>query len=107
MTVGARKPARLTVRLPLKGLEHFSVSDGKTTLGLAVSSDAEHRVRRWAMHNDDAKREETPVAAGDPLWMPLRTLPDHGGFEIDIPRALYGGTDAVELQVNWVDFYRG
>jgi hypothetical protein len=105
--IGRVRPERLTVRLHLKGLEHFSITDGKTTLGVAVSSDAAHQARRWVMRHDDPKREEVPVAEGDPLWMAVRLMPNDELFEIDIPPAAYPGNNPVELKLYWVDFYRG
>ncbi|HOF87786.1 MAG TPA: hypothetical protein PLZ36_06735 [Armatimonadota bacterium] len=101
ITLGDPRPARLIIRLHLKGLEHFSLTQGDTTLGAAVGSGADHPVRRWIMRRGEA--EEAPLAEGSPLWMPLTRGDD--AFTLEAPTPLLHG-DAAELALHWVDFYR-
>lgn len=103
VTLGKARPERLVLRLHLKGLEHFSLTQGNTELGMAVSSATEHPAHRWVTRLDDPKHAEEPVAEGNPLWMPMRT--GDGCFAIEAPKTVLEGKEAT-LTVRWIDFYR-
>lgn len=103
-------PDRIIVRLHLKGLESFNVSDGKVTLEAAVSSE-DGPVRLWK----DGK-EDSPLDTASPYWTKIRTvgkagsavstLPlDDGYFEIPLPTALFEDNPK-SITVKWIDFYR-
>lgn len=102
----------VSLRLHLKGLENFRVSNGKVTLAAAVSSHEESpKVRLW-LDGD----EEAPLDSRSPYWMkirlvgadgkPARSIPlKDGYFEMTLPRAFL--TDQPQsLTLNWIDFYR-
>jgi biopolymer transport protein ExbD len=97
------------LRLQLKGLENFKVTNGMITLEAAVSSQ-DSSVRLWK----DGK-EDSPLAAQSPYWMKIRmfsnegklekTIPLDGYFEIQLPKALFEDNPK-SITVNWIDFYR-
>lgn len=105
-------PGSVVLRLHLKGLENFRVSNGTVALAAAVSGDGKAlRVRVW----QDA-REGTPLDATSPLWMDVRPLtgdgkpagglPLKGGsFEITLPKAFFAGNPK-SIALRWIDFYR-
>ncbi len=102
----------VSLRLHLKGLESFRVSNGKVTLAAAVSSHEEPpKVRLWL----DGK-EEAPLDSESPYWMkirlvgadgkPARGIPlKDGYFEMSLPRA-FVADNPQSLTLNWIDFYR-
>ena len=97
------------LRLHLKGLENFKVSNGTITLEAAVSSQ-DGNVRLWK----DGK-EDSPLDAKSPYWTvirmfsddgkPVKTIPLDGYFEIQLPKALFEDNPK-SITVNWIDFYR-
>jgi len=98
------------LRLHLKGLENFNVSNGKVTLEAAVSSQ-NGNVRLWK----DGK-EDSALDSKSPFWMEIRRVSDDGKkattiplkdgyFEIQLPNALFDD-DPKSITVNWIDFYR-
>jgi hypothetical protein len=105
-------PKSVVLRLHLKGLSNFQVSDGKRTVEAAVSiDDGKPRVRVWA----DGK-EDTPLDETSPLWLPIRVvgadgkppteLPlKSGSFEVTLPRALLEANPK-SIGISWIDFYR-
>ena len=105
-------PNSVTLRLHLKGLEHFKVTNGETTLKAAVSSHGgKQAVRLWL---DD--KEKSPLNAKSPLWMMVRMMGEDGKsaetiplkdgyFEMQLPKALLED-DPKSITVNWIDFYR-
>jgi hypothetical protein len=98
------------LRLHLKGLEHFKISNGVITLDAAVSSH-DGKVRLWK----DGK-EDSPLDAKSPYWTEIRMFSDDGKpttnipltdgyFEIQLPKALLKDNPK-SITVNWIDFYR-
>ncbi|MFO1044404.1 MAG: hypothetical protein U0941_21745 [Planctomycetaceae bacterium] len=110
--VGKSWPEVVTLKLHLKGLEKFSVSNGNVTIHAAVSSsDPASRVRVW---KDNA--ENVPVDDESPYWLDLRMIGSDGKptksiplqegyFEIRLPKPLFEGNPA-SISVDWIDFYR-
>lgn len=103
-------PDAVVLRLHLKGLENFSVSNDKVKLEASVSSQ-DGRVRLWK----DGK-EDTPLDAKSPYWMeiqmvgsdgkPAKTIPlKDGYFELQVPKAFFEGNPK-SITLNWIDFYR-
>jgi hypothetical protein len=106
-----RWPA-VVLRLHLKGLERFRVSDGKVVLEAAVSSqDGKPKARVWKDGKEDAPLDPTSafwvdvrVVGGD--GKPAGELPLKGGyFEITLPKAMLEG-DPKSITIDWIDFYR-
>jgi len=110
-------PKNTVVRLHLAGLESFRISNGKTTLNVAVLSSAvssntdRQRIRVWR----DAD-ENTPLNSKDRLWIEVRILdeagkpterfPLKGGcFELRLPEAFFADNPK-SITLNWIDFYR-
>jgi hypothetical protein len=91
-------PQTVVLRLHLKGLESFRVSNGKVTLDAAVSvQDDKPKVRLWKDGKEDALLDEK-----SPFWTdiriiggdgkPARGLPlKDGYFEVTLPRSLFEG----------------
>ncbi len=103
-------PDIVMLRLHLKGLENFKVSNGIITLEAAVSSQ-DGKLRLWK----DGK-EDSHLDAKSPYWTeirmfgddgkPVKTIPlKDGYFEIQLPKALLEDNPK-SITVNWIDFYR-
>ena len=103
-------PNSVVLRLHLKGLENFKVTNGTITLEAAASSQ-DGKVRQWK----DGK-EDSLLDAESPYWMeirlvgkdgkPVKTIPLDGGyFELQLPKALFKNNPK-SITVNWIDFYR-
>jgi hypothetical protein len=102
----------VVLRLHLKGLENFKVTNGKVKLeGSASFQDGKPVVRLWKDGKEDA-----PLDAKSQHWMDVRifdadgkqakNIPLKGGyFEMQLPKALFEG-DSKSITVNWFDFYR-
>jgi len=107
---GKKWPDAIVLRLHLKGLENFKVTNGTITLEATVSSQ-DGKVRQWK----DGK-EDSLLDAESPYWMeirlvgkdgkPVKTIPLDGGyFELQLPKALFKNNPK-SITVNWIDFYR-
>lgn len=103
-------PDNVMLRLHLKGLENFKVTNGTDTLDAAVSSQ-NAKVRLWK----DGK-ENPLLDSKHPYWMeirkvgkdgkPVKTIPlKDGFFEMQLPKALFEDHPK-SITVNWIDFYR-
>ncbi len=102
--------AIVMLRLHLKGLENFKVSNGIITLEAAVSSH-DGKVRLWK----DGK-EDSPLDSKSPYWTEIRMFSDDGKptttipvkdgyFEFRLPKALFEDNPK-SITINWIDFYR-
>lgn len=107
---GDNWPTTLLLRLHLKGLEKFIVTNGKITLEASVSSQ-DGTVRLWT----DGK-ENSPLDRKHPFWMqvrlvgkdgqPVKAIPLNDAYiEIKLPKALIENNPK-SIAVNWIDFYR-
>lgn len=107
---GEKWPNAVVLRLYLKGLEDFSVSNNTVKLEASVSSQ-DGKVRLW---KDD--KEDTPLDAQSPYWTeiqmvgsdckPAKTIPlKDGYFEMQLPKAFFEGNPK-SITLNWIDFYR-
>jgi len=106
-------PDAVLLRLHLKGLENFKVTNGKVKLeGSASLRDGKPLVRAWKDGMEDA-----PLDAKSPFWIEVRIvggdgkqakeLPLKGGyFEMPLPKAMFEGNPK-SITVDWIDFYRG
>jgi len=109
---GEKWPDSVVLRLHLKGLENFRITNGKVSLeGSASIREGKPVVRMWK----DGKEDE-PLDAKSPYWMEVRMvggdgkqakeIPLKGGnFEMALPKALFEGNPK-SITVNWIDFYR-
>lgn len=110
---GETWPDAVVLRLHLKGLENFKVTNGKVKLeGSASLQDGKAVVRLWKDGKEDALLD-----AKSPYWIEARIvggdgkqakeIPLKGGyFELPLPRALFEGNPKA-ITVSWIDFYRG
>ena len=101
-------PDIVMLRLHLKGLETFKVTNGTVTLESAGSGQGE---RQWK----DGK-EDSLLDVKSSFWMEMRMVGNDGKlatiiplkdgyFEIKLPNALFEGNPK-SITVNWIDFYR-
>jgi hypothetical protein len=109
---GEAWPDAVVLRLHLKGLENFKVTNDRVKLeGSASIQDGKPLVRLWKDGKEDA-----PLDAKSSYWMAIRILdgdgkqakeiPLRGGyFEMQLPKALFEGNPKA-ITVNWIDFYR-
>ncbi len=105
-------PKTVELRLHLKGLESFRVTNEKTKLDAAAGiQDGKPKVRQWKDGKEDA-----PLDDKSPFWMEVRILGGDGKagkalplkdgyFEVTLPRSLFEGNPKA-ITVNWIDFYR-
>jgi hypothetical protein len=103
-------PTSVMLRLYLKGLETFKVTNGNVTVEAALSSQ-DGKVRLWK-DNDEAQL----LDAKHPYWMeirmigkdgkPVKAVPlKNGYFEMRLPKALFVDHPN-SITLNWIDFYR-
>jgi len=103
-------PTSVMLRLHLKGLENFKLTNGNVTLEAALSSQ-DGKVRIWK-DNDEAQL----LDAKHPYWLeirmvgkdgkPVKTIPlKDGYFEIQLPKAMLEDHPN-SITLNWIDFYR-
>lgn len=109
---GEKWPDAVVLRLHLKGLENFKVTNGKVKLeGSASLLDGKPVVRLWK-----DGMEDMPLDKKSPYWMEVRILGGDGKqatelplkdgcFETPLPKALFEGNPKT-ITVNWIDFYR-
>ena len=102
----------MVLRLHLKGLENFKVTNGKTRLEASASlQEGKPLVRLWKDGKEDA-----PLDAKSLYWMeirmiggdgkPAKTIPlKDGYFEMRLPSAIFEGNPK-SITVGWIDFYR-
>jgi hypothetical protein len=105
-------PDTVVIRLHLRGLETFKVSNGKVAINASVSSSAEKQSTRLWKDNE----EDSQLDAKSPYWTeirmigadgkPTKAIPIKDGyFEVQLPKALLEGNPR-SITVNWIDFYR-
>lgn len=107
---GTNWPKTVLVRLHLKGLENFRVSNGQDCLVAAVS----HQDGRASLWMDG---EETSLLDSQhPYWMKIRVVENEespgqpnpskdGWFQMQLPKALLED-DPKSIELKWIDFYR-
>jgi len=106
-------PTKIVVQLRLRGLEMFSVTDGKVKLATSVLSHSGH-MRLLHVWKDG--KEGPQLKKSSPYWTDIRSLddegrsvkglpPDGGYFEMALPNALFKDNPE-SLSLRWIDFYR-
>ena len=107
-------PARLVLRLHLRGLEQFRLIYGDTLITAAVASAGEPLVRQQRSQVSAPGSEES-LTATSRFWLPLRMVTDaasgpqipleNGYFELEAPPDLLAG-EVRAFRFEWVDFFR-
>jgi hypothetical protein len=109
---GEQWPEAVGLRLHLKGLERFRVSNGRVAVDAAVSAgEGKLKARLWKDDKEDALLNEN-----SPFWMALRIVGGDGRraqelplkdgyFEMTLPRAFFE-RNPKSITLNWIDFYR-
>ena len=103
-------PDPVVLRLHLKGLENFQVTNDKMKLEASVSSQ-DSKVRLWKNG-----KEESPLDAKSPYWMEVRMIGSDrrpataiplkdGYFEMVLP-SVFLEDNPKSITVHWIDFYR-
>ncbi len=96
-------PTTVILRFHLRGLELFSISNGKVKLSGSVLSHSENP--RLLHVEEDGK--EKKVEKDSQYWTEIQGFDSKGGyFEIAVPKALLEG-QSKSLELGWIDFYRG
>lgn len=110
--MGENWPETILIKLKLKGLENFCVTNGKDTLQAAVSSTGNpQKIRVWR-DKDDA----ILLNSKSPNWIDIRILNNAGDssdqiplkdgtFEVKLPKALFKNNPK-SITISWIDFYR-
>ncbi|QDV56275.1 hypothetical protein [Rosistilla oblonga] len=107
---GNKWPDIVTLRLHLKGLEKFKVTNGKDTLEAAVSSQY-GKVRLWKDGKEDRALDSkhlywTEIRMVGKDGEPVKTIPlKDGYFEMQLPKALFEHNPP-SITLHWIDFYR-
>jgi len=113
-------PKKLVLRLHLKGLEKFEISDGKQSLITSVSSTRQPRRKdptTYLTKGAGAGREnlDNQIRVDHPFSLNVKLVPGDGAaakiplkgyFEIEVPADLLKGKPE-SLKLHWIDFYRG
>jgi hypothetical protein len=104
----AHWPQRVTLRLHLKGLEHFQITGGD--LKVAGSAPRQPKPTPSDEKESDAADNKRPLEATirmfDASGKPASKVPlESGCFEVDLPVRLIE-TNPKTLRLEWVDFYR-
>lgn len=109
--MGEKWPDAVVLRLRLKGLENFKVTNGTVTIeGSASLQERKPLVRLWK-----DGQEDKPLDTKSPFWIGVRILSDvgtpakeiplkDGYFELALPMAVFEGKPTIT--VSWIDFYR-
>jgi len=92
-------PAKIVMRLHVKGLESFQFLYGDTRIDVGVSS-----------HGDNAVHEEYEqpgkmgtASPGDPYW--IAVTPGAGYFDLEAPADFLKSGES-KFTIEWIDFYR-
>ncbi len=102
-------PHRVLLRLHLRGLEHFTISDGTRSLSSGVTSSGDHPTLPTTLEGKDA-----PLPRDHPLALRIKpvspgakkpSIPLDGFFEIEVPPRFLSSNPR-ELHLHWIDFYR-
>ncbi len=108
---GTKWPDAVMLRLHLKGLENFKVTNGKVTLeGSASLQNGKPMIRLWKDGQEDSTLDNK-----SPFWIDVRFLDGNGKpakeiplkdgyFELPLPKTLF--EDNPKITLGWIDFYR-
>jgi hypothetical protein len=103
-------PAKILIRLHLKGLEEFAFQYDETTVTVSISSHGDQMVSETIR---TAGSDEMPIGAESPYSMPVRVVegPDSNSgsspayFEVQAPQDYIQGKHRA-FSMRWIDFYR-
>ena len=106
--IAADWPAKMLVRLHLRGLESLQISRDDLTIQWSLQSTGDHAARVSLREN----RRETTLSQQSPYFTPLRIvggeksipLPE-GYFELRVPSKLLEDNPN-QIRLRWIDFYR-
>ena len=107
---GETWPDTIMLRLHLRGLENFQVTNGRVKLEASISSQ-DNTVRVWK-----EGKEESQLDAKSPYWMEVRRIGNDrksikagrrkdGFFEMELPKAMLENNPK-SISVHRIDFYR-
>jgi len=94
-------PKSVKLRARLSGMESFTVECGDVTVEWSVSSVGKRQARVSVRKR--GSKEEVPAEKGSRYFSEVKRVGDH--YEFAVPSALLD-SDAKELKLNWIDFYR-
>ena len=101
-------PAKILVRLHLRGLESLQVTRENLTIQWSVQSTGDHATH-VSLRED---RKETALSQQSPYFEPLRMVGGEGKiplqegyFEVRLPRKLLENNPE-QIRLRWIDFYR-
>ena len=106
--VGESWPAKMKIRLHLRGLESFKVESGESTVEWSKSSTGQQnsRVSLRQAGKEEAVGEDSPYHSRVETVGGNGKVPLVGGyFEIVLPEAVLKD-DPDKIKVRWIDFYR-
>jgi hypothetical protein len=103
-------PAKILIRLHLKGLEEFTFQYHETVVTVSVSSHGDQMVSETIR---TAGSDQIPIGPESPYSMPVRVVqnpdPNSGSstayFEVQAPQDYIQGKHTV-FSIRWIDFYR-
>jgi hypothetical protein len=109
---GTSWPARVVVRLHLRGLESFRLTSGDKTVAVSVLSHGRLATSQTII----VSGRERQLKPTDPLWIlverfnsegqPIEELPGEGGyFQLTLPETLLADRPT-SLVLQWIDFHR-
>jgi len=101
-------PTRITLRLPVAGLEELSLAYHQQQIIASVASTLPHNVTQRLRTPDGS---EAPLEPGQPRWIAIEVSPeqpfplDDGQFTITLPPDLIAAAPH-EFTIRWIDFFR-
>jgi hypothetical protein len=107
-----QKPRDIILRAYLRGLESLTIANEKVQWKVSVLSHSGHPT---LLHLSQDGKEGPALTKDSPYWAEIGRLgpdgkavpglpPEGGWFAVRIPKALL--TNARELKLSWIDFYR-
>ena len=106
---GAR-PASITLRFHLAGLESMNFRYGQTSISVSISRSGQHRALESV--STGSATDARPIAASSPFWMTVTIVskddayPVQDGYiDVEAPPDFLSGSET-QFSFDWVDFYR-
>lgn len=106
-------PTRMVFRVHLKGLESFSVNNGKFSVTTSIQSRPPYKILCETKHADF--RHGSSVSKASAYWMPAKIVPKNGSspvipleggyIEVVVPEIVLRNRPRL-LSIQWIDFWR-
>lgn len=93
-------PEKIVVRMHMKGLEFFQVTNDNLTVRWSVSNS-----RQGTLHSLWQDNKESTLPADSPFYTDVKIVSKDGYFEVPLPSKMFE-KNPKEIRLDWIDFYR-